>query len=111
MKPNTYMKTPFLTSLAAISLVLAAPPVAAQTLEEAARNAARQNDATVLSARTVKQGKGEVHQIRMLTRDGVVKNVSVQKRNSQGAGQSGNRGNQGNQGQKKGKGKGKEDGD
>ena len=47
------------------------------TLEEAARQAAQQNDAKVLSARTVQQGDGRVHEIKLLTRDGVVKTVRI----------------------------------
>lgn len=54
----------------------------AQSLEEAARQAARQYDAKVLSARTVKDGDRQVHVIKLLTRDGVVKVVRVPVRNS-----------------------------
>ena len=77
MKPKTHMKTTFFTALAAVALVFTAQPVAAQTLEEAARSAARQNDAKVLSARTVRQGESNVHEIRMLTPKGVVKTVNI----------------------------------
>jgi len=51
--------------------------VSAITLEEAAQKAARQNDAKVLSARTVEQGDRRVHEIKLLTKDGVVKTVRV----------------------------------
>ncbi len=47
------------------------------SLEEAARQAARQNDAKVLSARTVQEGDQRVHEIKLLTRDGVVKTVRI----------------------------------
>jgi hypothetical protein len=47
------------------------------TLEEAARQAARQNNAKVLSAKTVQQGNKRVHEIKLLTRDGVVKTVRI----------------------------------
>ena len=47
------------------------------TLDEAARRAARQNDAKVLSARTVKQGNSRVHEIKLLTKKGVVKTVRI----------------------------------
>jgi hypothetical protein len=53
------------------------------TLEEAARQAARQNDAKVLSAKTVQQGNQRVHEIKLLTRDGVVKTVRIRD-NSKG---------------------------
>ena len=65
-----------------ISLVLAtaltAPALAwAQTLDEAAQQAARQHNAKVLSARTVPEGNRRVHVIKLLTKDGVVKTVRV----------------------------------
>jgi len=47
------------------------------SLEKAARQAARQNDAKVLSARTEKKGGQNVHQIKVLTNKGVVKTVRV----------------------------------
>jgi hypothetical protein len=47
------------------------------TLDEAARQAARQNDAKVLSARTVKKGNSRIHEIKLLTKKGVVKTVKV----------------------------------
>jgi hypothetical protein len=47
------------------------------SLEEAAQQAARQNNAKVLSARTVDEGNRRVHEIKLLTRDGVVKTVRV----------------------------------
>ena len=48
-----------------------------QTLDEAARQAARQYDAKVLSARTVQEGNRRVHVIKLLTKKGVVKVVRV----------------------------------
>jgi tRNA A37 threonylcarbamoyladenosine modification protein TsaB len=59
-----------------LALSLSAP-VFAQTLDEAARQAARQNDAKVLSAHTVQNGNKQVHVIKLLTKDGVVKTVRV----------------------------------
>lgn len=59
-------------------LALSAPAVSfAQSLDEAARQAARQHDAKVLSARTVQEGKKRVHVIKLLTRKGVVKTVRI----------------------------------
>jgi hypothetical protein len=49
----------------------------AQTLDEAARQAARQHNAKIISARTVQEGKQRVHVIKLLTKDGVVKTVRV----------------------------------
>ena len=62
----------------AMVLALSVPAVSfAQTLGEAARQAARQHDAKVLSARTVQQGKKRVHVIKLLTRKGVVKTIRI----------------------------------
>ena len=62
----------------AMVLVLSAPSALfAQTLDEAARQAAQQHDAKVLSAHTVQDGKNRVHVIKLLTREGVVKTVRI----------------------------------
>lgn len=63
-----------LTLLLALMLPVA---VVAQSLDEAARQAASQHDAKVLSARTVQEGQQRVHVIKLLTRDGVVKSVRI----------------------------------
>ena len=63
---------------AALLLGLSVPTGAfAQSLEEAARQAARQYDAKVLSARTVQDGNRRVHVIKLLTKEGVVKTVRI----------------------------------
>jgi cell division protein YceG involved in septum cleavage len=65
-------------SLMVVALALVvATPAAAQSLQQAARQAAKQHDAKVLSARTVKRGKQPVHVIKLLTKKGVVKTVRV----------------------------------
>lgn len=56
----------------------------AQTLDEAARQAARQYNAKVLSARTVQEGDRRVHVIKLLTKDGVVKVVRIPVRKGRG---------------------------
>lgn len=67
--------------LAALLLVFAAADGAwAQTKEEAARNAARQYNAKVLSVKTVQEGNRKVYVIKLLTKDGVVKTVRVTAR-------------------------------
>jgi hypothetical protein len=59
-------------------MALAVPAGAwAQSLDEAAAEAARQYDAKVLSAHTVQEGKKRVHVIKLLTKDGVVKTVRI----------------------------------
>ena len=66
-----------------IAIVLGAfvPQAAfAQTLQEAARMAAQQYNAKVLSARTVTRGKQRIHEIKLLTKDGVVKTVRIPDR-------------------------------
>jgi len=68
----------FISIALALAMALAVPVSAwAQTLNEAANQAARQNNAKVLSARTVKKGDREVHVIKLLTKDGVVKTVRI----------------------------------
>lgn len=74
-----------LSSLAALLLALSMPGGAfAQTLDEAARQAARQYNAKVLSARTVQEGDRRVHVIKLLTKDGVVKVVRIPVRKGRG---------------------------
>ncbi len=72
------MNKRFISFTLALAMALAVPASAwAQTLNEAANQAARQNNAKVLSAKTVKEGDRQVHVIKLLTRDGVVKTVRV----------------------------------
>jgi len=72
------MRNWFKVIACAVIVALAAPVDAwAQTLDEAASQAARQYDAKVLSARTVQEGKQRVHVIKLLTKDGVVKTVRI----------------------------------
>ena len=60
------------------ALVLLLPVTAAAVkLDEAAKQAARQNNAKVLSAKTVKKGNNRQHEIKLLTNKGVVKTVKV----------------------------------
>jgi len=62
----------------AFCLALAVPAAAwAQSLDEAAREAARQYNAKVLSAHTEQEGGRRVHVIKLLTKDGVVKTVRI----------------------------------
>lgn len=64
--------------LAALALLLTVPDAAwALSKEEAARNAARQYNAKVLSVKTVQEGKQKVYVIKLLTKNGVVKTVRV----------------------------------
>ena len=59
-------------------LVLTLPMSAmAISLEDAAKRAAQQNNAKVLSARTIKQGNQRIHEIKLLTKKGVVKTVRI----------------------------------
>lgn len=73
------MKRRFLHTawLAAVLALSAAPNAFALTLEQAARQAARQHDAKVLSARTVTRGGQRIHEIKLLTKKGVVKTVNI----------------------------------
>lgn len=62
-----------------LTLLVSLVPVSAFaiSLDEAARQAASQNNAKVLSARTVQQGNSRVHEIKLLTKKGVVKTVRI----------------------------------
>ncbi len=72
------MKTRLTTLVMTALLALAAASSAwAISLEDAARQAARQHDAKVLSARTITRNGERVHEIKLLTRNGVVKTVYV----------------------------------
>lgn len=72
------MKTRFTACALTIIMALAGSTGAwAQSLDEAAAQAARQHNAKVLSARTVQEGKKRVHVIKLLTPDGVVKTVRI----------------------------------
>ncbi len=72
------MRSKTLQKLCLVLLVFLMPVSAfAISLNEAAQQAARQNDAKVLSARTVQKGDSRVHEIKLLTRDGVVKTVRI----------------------------------
>ena len=78
------MKPKKLHIVCLISLAFLMPVTSfAISLNEAAQQAARQNDAKVLSAKTVEKGNSRVHEIKLLTRDGVVKTVRVRD-NSKG---------------------------
>jgi len=75
---GTAMKQKMLQKWCLLFLLAWLPVTAlAISLDEAAQQAARQNNAKVLSARTVDEGNRRVHEIKLLTRDGVVKTVRV----------------------------------
>ena len=74
--PGIWMKLKPLQSMCLMLLVLPLT-VSAISLDQAAKQAARQNDAKVLSARTVQQGNNRIHEIKLLTKKGVVKTVRV----------------------------------
>lgn len=72
------MKGKRLQTLCITLLVLLMPVSSfAISLNDAARNAARQHNAKVLSARTVQQGNQRIHEIKLLTKKGVVKVVRI----------------------------------
>ena len=76
--PGTWMKRRKLQMAGLMLLVLWLPVTAfAVSLDEAAKQAARQNNAKVLSARTVEKGNSRTHEIKLLTKKGVVKTVRV----------------------------------
>jgi outer membrane lipoprotein-sorting protein len=72
------MKRRRLALTLAFCLAFALPAAAwAQSLDEAAKQAASQHNAKVLSAQTVQEGNRRVHVIKLLTKNGVVKTVRV----------------------------------
>ena len=76
--PGIWMKRRHLKHVCLLLLVLLMPVSAfAISLDEAAKQAARQNDAKVLSARTVQKGNTRIHEIKLLTKKGVVKTVRI----------------------------------
>ena len=71
---NRFTLTILMTAMLA---VLAPVPAFAISLDQAARQAARQHNAKVLSAQTVEKNGQRVHVIKVLTKDGVVKTVRI----------------------------------
>jgi hypothetical protein len=72
------MKRFFRQWMIILVLALAVPADAfAISLQDAARQAARQYNAKVLSARTITSGQKRIHEIKVLTKDGVVKTVRI----------------------------------
>ena len=72
------MKRFFAQWLIIVVLAIAVPTDAfAISLQEAARQAARQYNAKVLSARTVTRGNTRIHEIKLITKRGVVKTVRI----------------------------------
>ena len=63
--------------LASVMALVLAVSAWALSLEEAAEQVARQYDAKVVSARTVDRAGRRVHEIRVLTKEGVVRTIRV----------------------------------
>lgn len=83
MKTKNTMNKRIAAFALAVAMALAMPAAAwAQSLDEAAAQAARQYNAKVLSAHTEQQGKKRVHVIKLLTKDGVVKIVRIPVRDN-----------------------------
>ena len=73
------MKTLLTITLAFALLLAAAPALAAKDKDDAARQAARQHDAKVLSVKEQNRNKGSDYKVKVLTKEGVVKTVRVPK--------------------------------
>jgi len=72
------MRLVYLQKICIVSLSLVmSVPVFATELNDAANKAAKDNNAKVLSAKTVTRGGGKTHEIKLLTKKGVVKTVNV----------------------------------
>lgn len=78
LKTGTQVKRFFKQWLLILVLAIAVPMDAyAISLQDAAKQAARQYNAKVLSARTVTRGKSRIHEIKLITKKGVVKTVRI----------------------------------
>ena len=76
--PGIWMRQRILQYMCLTLLVMLMPVSAfAVSLDEAAKQAAKQNDAKVLSAKTIQQGSSRIHEIKLLTKKGVVKTVRI----------------------------------
>lgn len=73
------MKTLLPITLALALLSFAVPAGAAKDKDDAARQAARQHDAKVLSVKEQNRNKGSDYKVKVLTKEGVVKTVRVPK--------------------------------
>jgi uncharacterized membrane protein YkoI len=72
------MRKPTKTALVTLlTTLLVSVSAWAITLEEAARKVAKEYDARVLSAKTVTVDGNRVHEIKIVTKDGVVQTVRV----------------------------------
>jgi hypothetical protein len=74
LKPGRNLYVALLTFIISTSIF-------AGELDEAAKQAAKKNNAKVLSAKTVKRGGAKTHEIKLLTNKGVVKTVKVPSNN------------------------------
>lgn len=86
MKRKTIIRQKLATlaraTLLGVVLAFALPPPAAfaDSLREVAERVARQHDAKVVSARVVERNGQKFYVIRILTRDGVVRTITVPAR-------------------------------
>ena len=75
--PGIWMKRRHLKHVCLLLVLLLPVMAMATNLDEAAKQAARQNNAKVLSAKTVQRDNRRTHEIKLLTKKGVVKTVRV----------------------------------
>ncbi len=66
-----------LTPILLLSALLTAGPAIGMSLDQAVQQVKRQTNGKILSARTVKQGQQQVHQIRVLTSKGQVREIKI----------------------------------
>ncbi|MGB0515060.1 MAG: PepSY domain-containing protein [Wenzhouxiangellaceae bacterium] len=79
---DVFLRKPLAAAMLAAALLFCVPvsPAYADSLREVAERVARQHDAKVISAREVERNGRKFYEIRILTRDGVVKTVRVPAR-------------------------------
>ena len=76
-RPGSWAAALLTIVLALGAVTLPSAALRADTLREVAERVARQNDARVVSARIVERGGKRFYEIRIMTRDGVVRTVRV----------------------------------
>jgi len=76
-RPGSWAAALLTIVLALGAVTLPSAELRADTLREVAERVARQNDARVVSARIVERGGKRFYEIRIMTRDGVVRTVRV----------------------------------
>jgi len=74
---SSWQRVPWVRVIWLVALLSFAIAAEAITLQQAARQVARQYDGKVVAARTIEQNGRRIHVIRVVTKQGVVKTVRI----------------------------------